>query len=74
MRFTSLFFTRMVLTTDMPSTAFFTLSVSMAAATTATSYVNTGAKAGTTYYYRIVAVKGTAASDFSNIVNARPGK
>ena len=42
--------------------------------TTATSYVNTGAKAGTTYYYRIVAVKGTAGSDFSNIVSARPGK
>ena len=42
--------------------------------TTSTSYVNTGAKAGTTYYYRIVAVKGTAASDFSNIISARPGK
>ena len=42
--------------------------------TTSTSYVNTGAKANTTYYYKIVAVKGTAASDFSNIVNARPGK
>ena len=42
--------------------------------TTATSYVNTGAKAGTTYYYKIVAVKGTAVSDFSNIVSARPGK
>ena len=42
--------------------------------TTATSYVNTGAKAGTTYYYRIVAVKGTVVSDFSNIVSARPGK
>ena len=42
--------------------------------TTATSYVNTGAKAGTTYYYRIVALKGTAVSDFSNIVSARPGK
>ena len=42
--------------------------------TTATSYVNTGAKAGTTYYYKIVALKGTAASDFSNIVSARPGK
>ena len=42
--------------------------------TTSTSYVNTGAKAGTTYYYRIVAVKGTAVSDFSNIVSARPGK
>ena len=42
--------------------------------TTSTSYVNTGAKANTTYYYRIVAVKGTAASDFSNIVTARPGK
>ena len=42
--------------------------------TTATSYVNTGAKANTTYYYRIVAVKGTAVSDFSNIVSARPGK
>ena len=42
--------------------------------TTATGYVNTGAKAGTTYYYRIVAVKGTAVSDFSNIVSARPSK
>ena len=42
--------------------------------TTATGYVNTGAKAGTTYYYKIVAVKGTAVSDFSNIVSARPGK
>jgi len=42
--------------------------------TTATSYVNTGAKANTTYYYKIVAVKGTAVSDFSNIVSARPGK
>ena len=42
--------------------------------TTSTSYVNTGAKAGTTYYYRIVAVKSTAVSDFSNIVSARPGK
>ena len=42
--------------------------------TTATTYVNTGAKANTTYYYKIVAVKGTAASDFSNIVNARPSK
>ena len=42
--------------------------------TTATSYVNTGAKANTTYYYKLVAVKGTAASDFSNIVSARPGK
>ena len=42
--------------------------------TTATSYVNTGAKAGTTYYYKLVAVKGTAVSDFSNIVSARPGK
>ena len=42
--------------------------------TTSISYVNTGAKANTTYYYRIVAVKGTAASDFSNIVSARPSK
>ena len=42
--------------------------------TTSTSYVNTGARAGTTYYYRIVAVKGTAVSDFSNIVSARPSK
>ena len=42
--------------------------------TTATSYVNTGAKANTTYYYKIVAVKGTAVSDFSNIVSARPSK
>ena len=42
--------------------------------TTATSYVNTGAKANTTHYYKIVAVKGTAVSDFSNIVSARPSK
>ena len=42
--------------------------------TTSTSYVNTGAKANTTYYYKIVAVKGTAASDFSNIVSARSSK
>ena len=42
--------------------------------TTATSYVNTGAKANMTYYYRIVALKGTAVSDFSNIASARPGK
>ena len=42
--------------------------------TTSTSYVNTGAKAGTTYYYKIVAVKGTAVSDVSNIVSARPSK
>ena len=42
--------------------------------TTSTSCVNTGAKANTTYYYKIVAVKGTAASDFSNIVSARPSK
>ena len=42
--------------------------------TTSTSYVNTGAKANTMYYYRIVAVKGTAVSDFSNIVSARPSK
>ena len=42
--------------------------------TTSTSYVNTGAKANTTYYYKIVAVKGTVASDFSNIVSARPSK
>ena len=42
--------------------------------TTSTSYVNTGAKAGTTYYYKIVAVKSTAVSDVSNIVSARPGK
>ena len=42
--------------------------------TTATSYVNTGAKANTMYYYKIVAVKGTATSDFSNIVSARPSK
>ena len=42
--------------------------------TTSTSYVNTGAKANTTYYYRIVAVKGTSVSDFSNIVSARPSR
>ena len=41
---------------------------------TTTTYVNTGAKANTTYYYKIVAVKGTAVSDFSNIVSARPSK
>ena len=42
--------------------------------TTSTSYVNTGAKANTTYYYKLVAVKGTAVSDLSNIVSARPDK
>ena len=42
--------------------------------TTALTYVNTGAKANTTYYYKVVAVKGTAVSDFSNIVTARPSK
>ena len=47
---------------------------SLLGTTTSTSYVNTGAKANTTYYYKIVAVKGTAVSDFSNIVSARPGK
>ena len=42
--------------------------------TTALTYVNTGAKANTTYYYKVVAVKGTAVGDFSNIVTARPSK
>ena len=41
-RFTSLFFTRMVLTTLMPSVAFLTLSDSIAAATTAASSLSTG--------------------------------
>ena len=41
-RFTSLFLTRMVLTTLMPSVAFFTLSLSIAAATTAASSLSTG--------------------------------
>lgn len=41
-RFTSLFLTKMVLTTLMPSVAFFTLSLSIAAATTAASSLSTG--------------------------------
>lgn len=47
---------------------------SLLGSVTTTSYVNTGAKAGTTYYYNIVAVKNTAVSDFSNTVNAKPSK
>ena len=47
---------------------------SLLGSVTTTTYVNTGAKANTTYYYKIVAVKGTAVSDFSNIVSARPSK
>ena len=42
MRFTSLFFTRMVFTTLMSSVAFFTLSSAMAAATTAASSESVG--------------------------------
>ena len=42
--------------------------------TTAATYVNTGARANVTYFYKVAAVKGTAVSDYSNIVTAAPRK
>ena len=42
--------------------------------TTAATYVNTGARANATYFYKVAAVKGTAVSDYSNIVTAAPHK
>ena len=39
--------------------------------TTATSYVNTGAKEGVTYYYKVTAVSASGESEFSNIVSGQ---
>jgi fibronectin type 3 domain-containing protein len=39
--------------------------------TTSTSYVNTGAAAGKTYYYRVKAVNSAGTSAYSNIVSGR---
>ena len=47
---------------------------SLLATTTSTSYVNTGAAAGKTYYYRVKACNAAGLSPYSNIVSARPGK
>ena len=44
------------------------------ATTTSTSYVNTSAAKGTTYYYRVKACNAAGLSPYSNIVSARPGK
>ncbi len=38
---------------------------------TATAYTNTGAKAGTTYYYKVKAVNSAGESAYSNIVSGR---
>ena len=47
---------------------------SLLATTTSTSYVNTSAAKGTTYYYRVKACNAAGLSPYSNIVSARPGK
>ena len=47
---------------------------SLLATTTSTSYVNTSAVKGTTYYYRVKACNAAGLSPYSNIVSARPGK
>ena len=48
---------------------------SLLATTTSTSYVNTSAAKGTTYYYRVKAVnRDGMVSGYSNIVSARPSK
>ena len=48
---------------------------SLLATTTSTSYVNTSAAKGTTYYYRVKAVnRDGMVSGYSNIVSARPNK
>ena len=44
---------------------------SLLGTTTSTSYVNTGAAAGKTYYYRVKAVNSAGASAYSNIVSGR---
>ena len=47
---------------------------SLLGTTSSTSYVNTGAAKGTTYYYRVKACNAAGLSPYSNIVSARPGK
>ena len=47
---------------------------SLLATTTSTSYVNTSAAKGTTYYYRVKACNAAGLSPYSNIVSARPNK
>ena len=47
---------------------------SLLATTSSTSYVNTSAAKGTTYYYRVKACNAAGLSPYSNIVSARPGK
>ena len=44
---------------------------SLLGTTTATSYVNTGAAVGKTYYYRVKAVNSAGTSAYSNIVSGR---
>ena len=44
---------------------------SLLGTTTSTSYVNTGAAAGKTYYYRVKAVNSAGTSAYSNIVSGR---
>ena len=44
---------------------------SLLGTTTATSYTNTGAVAGTTYYYKVKAICGNGASAYSNIVSGQ---
>ena len=47
---------------------------SLLGTTSSTSYVNTGAAEGKTYYYRVKACNAAGLSPYSNIVSARPGK
>ena len=47
---------------------------SLLGTTSATSYVNTGAVKGTTYYYRVKACSAAGLGPYSNIVSARPSK
>ena len=44
---------------------------SLLGTTTSTSYVNTGAAVGTTYYYKVRAVNSAGTSAYSNIVSGR---
>ena len=44
---------------------------SLLGTTAATSYTNTGAVAGTTYYYKVKAICGNGASAYSNIVSGQ---
>ena len=47
------------------------IGYSLLGTTTSTSYVNTGAAAGKTYYYRVKAVNSAGTSAYSNIVSGR---